>query len=48
MQQPQGFIKPGENHLVCKLHNFFMVYDKTPESGETQLHLVLIQPSIKC
>ena len=33
MEQPHGFSKPGQEHLVCKLKRQYMVSNKDPMTG---------------
>lgn len=42
MYQPQGFVKPGTRHLVCKLHKALYGLRQSPRAWYARLHTALI------
>jgi transposase InsO family protein len=42
MHQPHGFVKPGEEHLVCKLHKALYGLKQSPRAWYARLHAALL------
>ena len=42
MLQPPGFIKPGTEHLVCKLHRALYGLKQSPRAWYARLHIALL------
>ena len=42
MHQPHGFVKPGEEHLVCKLHKALYGLKQSPRVWYARLHAALL------
>lgn len=42
MRQPLGFIKPGTEHLVCKLHKALYGLRQSPRAWYARLHIALL------
>ena len=42
MYQPPGFARPGEEHLVCKLHKALYGLKQSPRAWYDRLHAVLL------
>ena len=42
MNQPLGFVKPGSEHLVCKLHRSLYGLKQSPRAWYARLHAVLL------
>ena len=42
MHQPHGFVKPGKEHLVCKLHKALYGLKQSPRAWYARLHTALL------
>ena len=42
MNQPPGFVKPGQEHLVCKLHRSLYGLKQSPRAWYARLHAALL------
>ena len=47
MEQPEGFVAPGKEQLVCKLERSLYGLNQAPRAGYERLHALLVQQQFK-